>query len=254
MKDTIKQTVALIRKMVGGDIKAAIVTARKEFLGEATAYSDKEIGLVKESLETKILEVSKPVEIPDYRKEMREVIKEELSYIKFPEDGRDALEIEVLPEIDEENQYVRGTFAQHKGGLWRSFETTRGMKGWECIVEGISNIQIEYDGERKAKISVERSAGGVDEHEFRIPAMIGKGVWRKGEYEQGDTVQLSGSTWFATKPTDQRPGEGEDWVLAAKVGGTGKSAYDIARKAGFEGTKEQWLDSLGKRPVVKVGG
>ena len=44
-------------------------------------------------------------------------------------DGRDALQLEVLPAVDEQKSYTRGTYAKHVGGLWRAFEQTSGMRG-----------------------------------------------------------------------------------------------------------------------------
>lgn len=169
-------------------------------------------------------------------------------------DGRDAVDIEILPEIDTDKSYSRGTFASHNGGLWRSFEKTHGMRGWECIVSGVAEIDVEYDGERKAVFKIKDSHGAVVEKEVVIPALIHKGIWVQGEqYTKGDFVQLSGSMWFCKADTDSRPmDDSECWQLAVKRGGTGDSAYNIARKNGFEGTVLEWLDSLGKKPKVGV--
>lgn len=164
-------------------------------------------------------------------------------------DGKDALQLEVLPQIDETKSYPRGSYASHNGGLWRSYEKTHGMRGWECIVDGIAGVEVDYDGERGLKIKTTKSSGKQTAKDFSIPAMIYKDVWREGEYEKQDCVTLSGSLWVAVEATQTRPGESKDWRMVAKKGGTGKSAYDIAKEAGFIGTKQQWLDSIGKKQV-----
>lgn len=217
-----------------------------------------------------IQEVVEKIEIPkpetvDYGKVnaiIYESVKSAISSIEIPKpengkdgvDGRDAYDIEIEPHINEKEQYERGTFATHKGGLWRAYERTHGMRGWECIVAGISDFDVEYDGERKAVIKITKSTGETVEKEVRIPAIIGKGVWREGmKCEPGDYVQLSGSIWRCKAETDARPTDNSDhWEVAVKRGGTGDSAYQIARKNGFSGSVTDWLDSLGKKPKVEV--
>lgn len=169
-------------------------------------------------------------------------------------DGKDALDIEVLPEINIEKSYVRGTFASHKGGLWRSFEKTKGMRGWECIVSGVSDIDVQYDGERKASITISKSCGDVVEKEITIPALLHKGYWREGmKAEKGDYVQLGGAMWYCKEDTDTRPtDDSKSWMVAAKRGGTGDSAYQIAVKNGFEGSVVDWLNSLAEKKKVKL--
>lgn len=141
--------------------------------------------------------------------------------------GRDAAHIEILPAIDAAKPYPRGTYARHAGGLWRSFETTAAMKGWECIVEGVAEIKVSFQG-RTGFVSVERSSGTPDLHPFTLPAMIYRGVFRDGEaYEQGDTVTWGGSLWFCNEPTTDKPLDGsKTWQLAAKRGRDGKDARD----------------------------
>jgi hypothetical protein len=143
--------------------------------------------------------------------------------------------------------------ARHRGGLWRAFERTKGMRGWECIVAGIADIGIEFDGERSLTIKLEKSDGEAVVKDFTIPALLDRGVWREEEYAKSDCVTFSGALWIATKDKPiGRPGISSDWRLAVKRGGTGKSAFDLARDAGFTGTRQEWLDGLGKKPTVKL--
>lgn len=147
-------------------------------------------------------------------------------------DGRDALQLEILPSIDPEKSYSRGTYALHKGGLWRSFESTHGMRGWECIVNGIADIQISLgDNLRELTVTVEKSCGKAVEKMCRIPVMIYRDVYKSGEsYEQGDCVTWGGAVWVCLKDTDQKPGSASgEWKLAVKAG---RNANTPAKKAG----------------------
>lgn len=195
--------------------------------------------------------------VVDYEKielQIEKKVREEISKIEIKEgeDGLDALEIEIQPAIHPAKTYHRGTYASHEGGLWRSFKQTKGMDGWECIIDGVSGVEIDQN-ERDVAIKVKMASGKEEVKSFEMPAVIYRGVWREGEYKKNDSVTLSGSLYIANENTEERPGEGSKaWFLSCKKGGTGKSAYDIARQAGFEGTKEQWLDSLGKKARVKI--
>jgi len=137
------------------------------------------------------------------------------------EDGKDALEIEILPEIDHEKSYTRGVFAIHKGGLWRSYERTSGMRGWEPVVDGIADIQIDYDGERGIKIITEKSSGDIVAKEFVIPLVLDRGVYKEGQaYAKNDGVTYAGSYWIAQKDAPVgKPGDSNaDFRLAVKKG------------------------------------
>lgn len=162
-------------------------------------------------------------------------------------------EEEIEDGISERRNYARGSLARHKGGLWRAYERTAGMKGWECIVAGVSDVAIDFDGEREVTITVGKSDGTEQIKKIHVPALLYKDVYVDGQqYEKNDVVTLSGSIWVALKETKERPGISTDWKLAVKRGGTGKSAYDLARDAGFEGSRQDWLDQLGKKPTVKL--
>ncbi|WP_318780385.1 hypothetical protein [Citrobacter amalonaticus] len=108
-------------------------------------------------------------------------------------DGKDALSIELEPFIDEQKCYPRGTYATHNGGLWRSHEKTHGMRGWECIVDGVSNVDIKQDNQRTFSISLQRASGAIEVKSFDMPVTIYRDVFKAGiEYQPGDTV-----TWGA---------------------------------------------------------
>ena len=148
-------------------------------------------------------------------------------------DGRDALQLEILPAIDEAKSYTRGTYAKHAGGLWRSFEQTSGMRGWECIVNGVKSVDTQWKG--KTLIETTTLSDGTT-HETRKSFAVQeyKGVFAHGEHEQGDTVTWAGSLWHCNKTgTKAKPGDGSaDWTLAVKKGRDGREVVKTERVQG----------------------
>ncbi|WP_333610129.1 phage gp6-like head-tail connector protein [Pantoea piersonii] len=137
------------------------------------------------------------------------------------EDGKDALQIEIMPHIDAEKSYPRGTYAIHHGGLWRSFQKTTGMNGWECLVDGISDIDITQAGERQFTVTAIKSSGEKTEKTFSVPVMIYRDIFKEGEkYYPGDSVTWGGSVWYCHQETGDKPGEdgSKGWKLAVKRG------------------------------------
>ncbi|SAE87570.1 Carbohydrate binding domain [Enterobacter hormaechei] len=140
-------------------------------------------------------------------------------------DGRDALTLEVLPFIDEEKSYPRGSYATYNGGLWRAYEKTHGMRGWECLVDGVAGIDIQHSEQRTFTLTVNRTSGTSETKSFDVPAMIYQGVFKSGqEYLPGDTVTWGGSLWHCDDRTQDKPGEAgsKGWTLAAKRGRDGR--------------------------------
>lgn len=137
------------------------------------------------------------------------------------EDGKDALQIEILPGIDSEKSYMRGTFAHHSGGLWRSFQKTTGMNGWECLVDGVASVEITQDNERSFTITALQASGVKTEKTFNVPVMIYRDIFKDGEqYQPGDSVTWGGSVWYCHEQTGDKPGEpgSKGWKLAVKRG------------------------------------
>lgn len=148
---------------------------------------------------------------------------------KDGERGLDALDIDVLPAINEERRYARGTFASHKGGLWVSRRSTDGMDGWECIVNGLDAIEAMQDPNdpRKFGIGIKSADGRVVTKEFRIPAMMDRGVFKEGtSYEEGDVVSWAGCAWVAKSSTESKPDTADGWRLMVKKGRDGKDGKD----------------------------
>ena len=150
--------------------------------------------------------------------------------VREPEHGRDALDLEILPAIDEAKHYPRGTYAAYLGGLWKSYERTHGLKGWECIVDGIAAVSVTQDSVREFSVTLAKSSGQVEEQKFTLPAMIYKGVWRPGEAQPGDTFTFGGSLWHCDEATTDKPGESKAFTLAAKRGKDGNDAVQIKRE------------------------
>lgn len=139
-------------------------------------------------------------------------------------DGLDALDVDILPSINDAKSYPRGTYARHNGGLWKAYKNTDAMDGWECIVNGVASVDVEFDGLRNFKMKTLASDGSVLEKAFSIPSMVYKSVFKDGnEYDIGDTVTFAGSLWHCNTQTKEKPCTGSKvWTLAAKRGADGK--------------------------------
>lgn len=141
------------------------------------------------------------------------------------------LDIDVIDGIDESRVYPKGTYASHRGGLWKAEKPTNGMDGWKCIVNGfVGAIDYEIVDARNAKITLHKAHGEPDYIDIRTPGVIYQGVYRKSEnYLAGDAVSNNGSVWIALVDNPEKaPGMGnsEDtgWQLAVKRGRDGKNA------------------------------
>ena len=146
-------------------------------------------------------------------------------------DGRDALQLEVLPAVDEQKSYTRGTYAKHVGGLWRAFEQTSGMRGWECIVDGVKELQVDMV-DKRLSVKAVMSSGALTEMVKELPIQIYRGVFKSDDpYHQGDTVTWAGSLWHCNVTgTKALPGDGStDWTLAVKKGRDGREVVSVPR-------------------------
>ncbi len=87
------------------------------------------------------------------------------------------------------------------------------------------DIAIEHDGERAFTIKT----GGGKALQFKLPAIIDRGVWRgDGRYERGDAVTSDGSLWIAREDDpSHEPGKGPQWRLAVTKGKNGRDAKNI---------------------------
>ncbi|EFK8191049.1 phage portal protein, partial [Escherichia coli] len=158
----------------------------------------------------------------DYDPEvLKQAVLEAVNALPAPQDGRDATALEVLPAIDDQKSFPRGTYATHLGGLWRAYEKTHGMRGWECLVDGVADIDVSMTDERLFSVVIRQSSGQCTEKTFSLPVMLYRGVFRAGKtYHPGDTVTWGGSLWHCNSMTGDKPGEAHSsaWTLAAKRG------------------------------------
>lgn len=167
--------------------------------------------------------------------DVKAIASEAAALIPVPEvlpaqDGRDAIDLEILPAIDPTKQYARGTYAAHDGGLWKSYERTNGMRGWECIVEGLKAVLVTQDGDREFSITLAKSSGAEVVQKFALPIQIYKGVFREGDqYDAHDNVTWAGSQWTSTKSENtDKPGTNDSWTLCVKAGRNGKDLRENA--------------------------
>ncbi|MCQ4105162.1 phage gp6-like head-tail connector protein [Erwinia persicina] len=169
------------------------------------------------------IQLPEPAPLPD----IEQMVKDAVLQLPQPkdgtdgEDGKDALQLEIAPEINAEKSYPRGTYAIHLGGLWRSYQKTTGMNGWECLVDGISEIDISQSEERSFTVSAIKSSGEKTEKTFSVPVMIYRDIFSEGEkYLPGDSVTWGGSVWYCHEETVDKPGESgsKGWKLAVKRG------------------------------------
>lgn len=157
--------------------------------------------------------------------------------VKQPEDGRDAIDLEILPVIDETKQYARGTYAAHRGGLWKSYERTNGLRGWECIVDGIDAVSVTQDAVREFSVTLAKSSGAEVVRKFTLPIQVYQGVHQDGKaYDEHDTATWGGSQWVSKKADNtDKPGSSDAWTLVVKAGRNGKDLRENAST--FDPTK-----------------
>lgn len=137
--------------------------------------------------------------------------------------GLDAAALVVHP-LDQARSYAPGSWASHAGGLWRATSQTQGMQGWECVVAGLADVQIEADEDmRTIRMAVTSSAGVITERSFALPTMIYRGIYTAGQqYVRGDVVTWGGSSWTCREDTTDKPGDSPAWQLAVKRGRDGR--------------------------------
>lgn len=159
-----------------------------------------------------------------------ERVAQEIKSLPVPKDGepgRDALQLELAPSIDEKKSYPRGTYASHMGGIIRAVRKTDPVvdgdilaAGWMVAVEGNAPPVIEIStDQRTIKFTTVATSGTKAVTEFNVPAMLYRGIWQEAQFKQGDVVTWGGSGWIAERDTDRKPGEPDSgWRLFVKAG------------------------------------
>lgn len=193
--------------------------------------------LIEELVKSVVAEIPAPtngkdgqsVKIEDVLPEIKAEIERRVAAIPAAEkgvdgiDGKDAAQIEILPSVDLDKSYPRGTYAIHDGGLVRSYQQTQREKGWEPVARGVSGIDIELKDARTIVVKTRLTMSGEEVKEFSIPSMIYKDVWTEGAYSKGDVVTWGGSLWHSNEDNnEEKPGtvsgQEKKWTLAAKKG------------------------------------
>ena len=222
------------------DLLKAIENLEQQVKMLSEKSSDDVLPLIEELVAKQVEALPKPengkdgssVSTDDVLPLIEELVAKQVEALPKPENGKDAVDIEILPMIDRTKSYPRGTYASHEGGLWKSYETTQGMRGWECIVDGVQSIEEEYDGERTINRKTHMSSGEVVETLIKMPIVLDRGIYKSDQsYEKGDGVTFGGSFWIATKDSPStQPKAGEDWRLAVKRGRDGKESISVQKE------------------------
>lgn len=135
-------------------------------------------------------------------------------------DGRDAVELAILPMLEEGKSYPSGVYARHAGGLVR----TNGS-GYDVIVNGVAGVVIEHTGERTFAVKTMLTDGQAHETVVKMPVMLHRGIWKEQAYERGDCVTRNNSTWHCcVDTTTEKPGESKHWQLIVRQGDRGRDA------------------------------
>lgn len=210
---------------IGAMVSEAVATLPLPQDGKSVTPEDLR-PLLQELVTAAVGEIPVPRDGKDYDPAvLKQAVDDAVASLPPAQDGRDALQLEIQPFIDEGKSYPRGSYATHNGGLWRAYEKTHGMRGWECIVDGVSDVDISMNGQRNFIVTVNRASGASEKKSFDIPAMVYRGVFKSGdEYLPGDTVTWGGSLWHCDEQTQDKPGEAgsKGWTLAAKRGRDGR--------------------------------
>jgi hypothetical protein len=183
------------------------------------------LAAVKEVARERVDEMIQAVELPQDGKDGKDGVDGKDG--QDGQDGRDALDLEVLPSIETDKSYPRGTWSAHQGGLWRAFQKTQGMRGWECVVNGFAGeIEYELKDARTITLRLAMSDGTEKVIERKFPGLLYRGVYKAGQaYDLGDVVSCGGSVWVADQDGPGKPGQDyKGWTLAVKRGRDGRDA------------------------------
>ncbi len=123
--------------------------------------------------------------------------------------------------IDRENCLV----LTYTDGTTQSLGVVVGKDGDDGATFTVDDFDIEqYPDGRTFKFMFTR--GDVcHSFEFAFPVVLDRGVWKEGDYENGDAVSWGGSLWIAQRDTSDKPDSPDSgWRLAVKRGRDGKDA------------------------------
>jgi len=131
--------------------------------------------------------------------ELQEQFKSALEQIKSGQDGKDGKDgkdrfvISAMSVADGE-KVDKNVVVNHRGGLFTTDRKSNGTPSedpgaYSCLVNGISEINIESIDDRKSAIYIELSNGLIVSHEIKFAVPLFKGPFSKDAiYEPGDIV------------------------------------------------------------------
>lgn len=91
--------------------------------------------------------------------------------------------------------------------------------------DSIEALELEAPDGGRSLVFRAKAGARTLEAKARTAVWVDRGVWRPGDYEQGDGVTYKGSYWLAERDKPARPGEdGSGWRLAVKRGRDGRDA------------------------------
>lgn len=159
--------------------------------------------------------------------------------------GLDALEIVILPSINQERSYAKGTYARWGGGVIRALRDTEPGNPietgcWDVVMDGVKAIEVHPLGGAEFAVKSIMTGGASHIAKMSAPTFDDsyKDIWKEsaGEYKRGDIVTHKGSVWLAKSTTLERPGTGEGWKLIVKAGKDGRdlSLVKLERPATYK--------------------
>jgi hypothetical protein len=157
--------------------------------------------------------------------------------------GREALEVKILPGIDESRSYAEGICARWRGGVIRSERQTDAVvdgdvvaAGWGVLLEGIAEeVETPVDEGRVIERVTTYTSGRSYSRTVKTATPLDRGVWKDdGPYTKGDGVTWSGSWFIAQRDTapGEKPQNSDAWRLAIKRGRDGADGKMVAPKTG----------------------
>lgn len=136
-------------------------------------------------------------------------------------DGRDAVEINILPMLEDGKSYPSGTYARHKGGLVKTTST-----GYDVIINGVdSEAEVTLEDGRTIERTTTYTDGTTFVRRHKFATLMHRGTWTQRTYDRGDCVMRDNSSWCCmAESTETMPGTSKDWQLIARKGDRGKDA------------------------------
>lgn len=136
-------------------------------------------------------------------------------------DGRDAVEINILPMLEDGKSYPSGTYARHKGGLVKTTST-----GYDVIINGVdSEAEVTLEDGRTIERTTTYTDGSTFVRRHKFATLMHRGTWTQKTYDRGDCVMRDNSSWCCmAESTETMPGTSKDWQLIARKGDRGKDA------------------------------